>query len=162
MFMKYLLPYIVLIVLSTLVACGSSDVDMALDRTEALMEECPDSALAIVSAIDPREIGGRQRRARYAVLLTQARYKNFDDETDDSLIATAMRYYRHHDNPSMLVRAAFLRAVFLKMPAITPVVLFTLLMPKVLLLKSTVRFGSLVFTNLLPTFKKSHIMFRKQ
>lgn len=65
MFMKYLLPYIVLIVLSTLVACGSSDVDMALDRTEALMEECPDSALAIVSAIDPREIGGRQRRARY-------------------------------------------------------------------------------------------------
>lgn len=57
------------------------------------MEEYPDSALSVLESISfPQELP-RADRALYALLLTQARYKNYITLEDDSLIKTAVEYY---------------------------------------------------------------------
>lgn len=66
----------------------------ALDRADSLMTAHPDSALAILQAIDGSQLPeGSELQARYALLLTQAKFRNYIQETDDSLISIAMKYY---------------------------------------------------------------------
>lgn len=60
------------------------------------MMEHPDSALAILDSINPRQLDSERLRADYALRLTQARDKNFRFETDDSLITTATTYFDTH------------------------------------------------------------------
>lgn len=58
-----------------------------------IMDEKPDSALKILTSINPSEIKSERQLAQFALYLTQARHKNFVDETSDSLINIAVRYY---------------------------------------------------------------------
>ena len=93
------------LLLALLAACGDpKPVADALHRAEALMNEHPDSALSILNAISPDEMGQNSTRAHYALLYTQAQDKNYIDETNDSLISQATDYYRHTDD----VRRKFL------------------------------------------------------
>ena len=69
-----------------------------LHRAEALMNEDPDSAWAVLNAISPDEMGQNRNRALYALLYTQAQDKTYRDETNDSLISIAVDYYRHTDD----------------------------------------------------------------
>ena len=62
------------------------------------MNEYPDSALAVLNAISPDEMGQNSTRAHYALLYTQAQDKNYIDETNDSLISVAVDYYRDTDD----------------------------------------------------------------
>ena len=73
-------------------ACNRS-ADEVFASAEALMEDRPDSALALREAIDPHRLRGARRHALYALLLTQARDKNYIDETSDSLISIAVSYF---------------------------------------------------------------------
>ena len=57
------------------------------------MEEYPDSALHILESIESQQLTVQADRAYYALLLTQARDKNYIVQTDDSLIRTAVQYY---------------------------------------------------------------------
>lgn len=57
------------------------------------MEEYPDSALVILESIPSPQKMPRADRALYALLLTQARHKNYIALEDDSLIKTAVEYY---------------------------------------------------------------------
>ena len=57
------------------------------------MEEYPDSALHILESIESQQLTVHADRAYYALLLTQARDKNYIVQTDDSLIRTAVQYY---------------------------------------------------------------------
>ena len=57
------------------------------------METCPDSALSILESITCPQKMPRADRALYALLLTQARHKNYIALEDDSLIKTAVDYY---------------------------------------------------------------------
>ena len=50
------------------------------------MEEYPDSALHILESIETQQLSAQADRAYYALLLTQARDKNYIVQTDDSLI----------------------------------------------------------------------------
>lgn len=95
-----------------LLSC-KKEVDCAMDRAELLMEEAPDSALKIMEQIKPVDLSS-SRNARYALLLTQARYKNYIDETDDSLINIAVRYYKHSDDIGKRVQSHFLKARILE------------------------------------------------
>lgn len=71
-----------------------------LDRADSLMTEHPDSALAILQAIDGSALSDNSAlNARYALLLTQAQVKNHLPVTDDSLISIAVDYYTDHDDP---------------------------------------------------------------
>ncbi|MBD5225679.1 MAG: hypothetical protein HDS68_06930 [Bacteroidales bacterium] len=73
-------------------ACNRS-ADEVFASAEALMEDRPDSALALLEAIDPHRLSGARRHALHALLLTQARDKNYIDETSDSLISIAVTYF---------------------------------------------------------------------
>ena len=79
-------------------ACSTSGrVDTMLLEAESLMMEHPDSALDILDSICPTELGSDRQRADYALLLTQARDKNFRFETDDSLISVSYTHLRAHE-----------------------------------------------------------------
>ncbi|MDE6859380.1 MAG: hypothetical protein K2J65_03090 [Duncaniella sp.] len=68
------------------------------------MDTSPDSALKILDSIDPSGIKSEKLFARYALYLTQARHKNYIDETSDSLISIASAYYDDHKSASQYER----------------------------------------------------------
>ena len=67
-----------------------------LNDMEALMPERPDSALAVLRVLQPRDLPGLHVRPLHALLLSEALDKNYIDLTDDSLALTANRYYGGH------------------------------------------------------------------
>lgn len=80
-----------------------SDVDEKLDEVESIMQEHPDSALYLMEMINIDEINSKSRKARYAILLTQARDKNYFFETNDSIISIATSYYGNKKNHCALM-----------------------------------------------------------
>lgn len=84
--------------LSVCVLLGSyveKNVSNVFDKVERYMDVYPDSALLLLEQIPhPEELRGKQR-ADYALLLTQARDKNYlDSLQSDSLIKIAVDYYK--------------------------------------------------------------------
>lgn len=69
------------------------NLNALLMQADSLIEEHPDSALRILESINPEQLHTQPNRAFYALLLTQARDKNYIVQTDDSLIQTAVQYY---------------------------------------------------------------------
>ena len=64
-----------------------------LEQAEAVMREHPDSAYRLLCGIDStRQLRG-ESQARYALLMTQAQYKNGIPLPSDSLISIAYDYY---------------------------------------------------------------------
>ena len=83
------------------VACGESrHISDTHKQAEAVMQEHPDSALALLQAINPDDLTTDRGRAMHALLLSQAYDKNYIDLTDDSLITIAVDYFaptnEHH------------------------------------------------------------------
>ena len=77
----------------SLSSCSSSVKSPLLLSADSLMEIYPDSALSILESISSPQKLPRADRALYALLLTQARHKNYIALEDDSLIKTAGEYY---------------------------------------------------------------------
>lgn len=98
---RYLLVFSILLVSVgsifmsvSLSSCSSSSVkNPLLLCADSLMETCPDSALSILESITYPQKMPRADRALYALLLTQARHKNYIALEDDSLIKSAVDYY---------------------------------------------------------------------
>ena len=93
--MRRLIYILALAALLAVISCrpGRGPAWEALDRAEALTPVNPDSALALLQAIDPATLRPGEETARHALLLTQAGYKCLQDETDDSLIRIAADWY---------------------------------------------------------------------
>lgn len=91
----------IIIAISLLVGCNKSapKAVKALNRAEAVMEEHPDSAFKILSALDTATLCSDADRALYALLYTQAQVKNKHKELDDSLILSAVSYYNEYSEP---------------------------------------------------------------
>lgn len=91
-------------------ACTSSvdKADVLLLRAGECMETQPDSALYLLQQIPhPDRLHGRQQ-ADYALLLTQARDKNYlDSLQSDSLIKLAIDYYENHNDKVKAGKASF-------------------------------------------------------
>ena len=89
---------LVAIVLAALATgCGGAHrYDARLVAADSLMWEAPDSALTLLGAID--SLGGEANQAYRDLLVTQARYKCYQEITtlDDSAISHAITYYRAH------------------------------------------------------------------
>lgn len=92
-----LLTAIALLLIIT--GCSHTPEEIELNRAEAVIEQHPDSALAILQAIDGSALKG-ELRARHALLLSQALDKNYIDIADDSIINIALSYYRHDNTRS--------------------------------------------------------------
>lgn len=77
-----------------LLACTRhSATDERLSSVEAMMHDHPDSALAILEKFPHDSLFTDEQRALHALLLTQARDKNYYYETTDSMISIALSYY---------------------------------------------------------------------
>ena len=79
-----------------LVSCAPVRDRRTLDAMEALMPERPDSALAVLRGLQPRDLPGLHVRPLHALLLSEALDKNYIDLTDDSLALAANHYYGEH------------------------------------------------------------------
>lgn len=78
-------------------ACQSRiRVANSLEQAQALMEQRPDSALALLETLPAESLPGRMLKARHALLLSQALDKNFIDLVNDSVISPAVSFYARH------------------------------------------------------------------
>ena len=107
---KFLMGIVLQVVLvAAVTGCdGLRHYDARLVRADSLMQPDPDSALAIVGAID--SLAGDANLAYRDLLLTQARYKAYQDilASDDSAITRAMGYYRTHSGEREKLTRAYL------------------------------------------------------
>ena len=98
-----------------LVSCkqGNPEVSASLDRIEQVVQQRPDSALIELVHLDSLldagavSIEGDRQMARYALLKTQTHDKNYIDDTNDSLILQAVRYYDEHGSKQEQMLAHF-------------------------------------------------------
>ena len=105
---KTLVP--ILIILSLLSCTDRRDVgSLILDRAESLMNERPDSALALIESIDTIRLRGRSAKARWSLLHTMSLDKSYQDISDTSLLASAVAYYEHHGPEEKKMLAYFYR-----------------------------------------------------
>ena len=79
-----------------LVSCDSIKDSRTLKNVETFMAERPDSALAVLRGLHPRDLPGLHVRPLHALLLSEALDKNYIDLTDDSLAVAANHYYGDH------------------------------------------------------------------
>ena len=85
---------------------GEVRYDARLTAADSLMAAAPDSALALVEALDSASLATPGDRAYRNLLVTQARYKCYITATSDSDINRALAYYRaHSDEQEKLTRA---------------------------------------------------------
>lgn len=94
------------------VACGvPRHIKQQLDHAEAVMIDHPDSALKILNSMDRRVLATPEKKARHALLLSQALDKNYIDVDNDSLIGQAVHYYSRRGNDVERAKAHYYYAV---------------------------------------------------
>ena len=107
--MKYIIRILIfLAVFLSFASCSQQQNPNALlIQADSFMEEYPDSALHILESIETQQLSAQADRAYYALLLTQARDKNYIVQTDDSLIRTAVQYYDSVGDVQMQAKAYY-------------------------------------------------------
>lgn len=76
------------------VSCGNnSEIDIQMTKAENLMEQHPDSSMAILSGMDRAKLSSDKERARYALLMSMALDKNYIDTTTFDVLQPAIDYY---------------------------------------------------------------------
>lgn len=109
--MRKLLPALLSFMLFTLLlgSCGKHSYENSsiLILADSLMQTYPDSALQLLEEISVPQKMGKANRAWYALLLTQARYKNYVPLKDDSLIRTAVDNYENGRSKERLAKSYF-------------------------------------------------------
>ena len=109
--MKKLLPAFLFFISFTILlgACrrGSHAVSSILLLADSLMQSQPDSSLQLLEAIPAPQKMGKTDRAWYALLLTQAKYKNYVSLENDSLIQVAVDYFEKNSDREQLAKSYF-------------------------------------------------------
>ena len=94
---------IILGIVMLLAGCGRS-VDSRLSLADSLIDEQADSAYVVLKGVNADELTRSSDRAYYALLYTQAQYKNFDSIPNDSLINIALHHYSDNHNRELYTR----------------------------------------------------------
>ena len=102
----YILTALVLLMVACGRPSGNAPLSAELQRAEDLMYPHPDSALHILQAMTPPE--DELNHATWALLLTQAKYKCFVDQSD-SLVNIAHDYFASSNNPERNALALYLK-----------------------------------------------------
>lgn len=113
--------YIVGVLLLLLAACtGDREVRAVLDRAEAVMESCPDSAYAELQTLfdgketsllplgETREGLSRSDRAYALLLLAEATNKLYKQMPSDTVFQEVVDYYDRHGNANQRMKAYYL------------------------------------------------------
>lgn len=106
--MKNTIVAITLLVIILSACTFRRSYSIRLVQIDSLMSLSPDSALLILENIPIQALKTKSDSAYYALLLIQARDKNFITQTDDSLIRSVVEYYDVHGNTAMQARAHYL------------------------------------------------------
>ncbi|MBD5415609.1 MAG: hypothetical protein HDR46_04885 [Bacteroides sp.] len=101
---------LLLATLGLLFAACCNTPQARMRAADAIIEADPDSALALLHAIDPADLTSASDSAYYALLLTQARIKTDTQPASDTLISRALAAYRFSPDPSLRTRAHFYAA----------------------------------------------------
>ena len=112
MLRKKVYPYIIPMACSVfmvlcLSACRQGTNVPELDTADSLMEQRPDSALALLRRIDTLRLSAQHDRARYAMLLSMALDKNYIDLKDFHVLQPAIDYYEDHGTPTEQMRTFY-------------------------------------------------------
>ena len=83
------------------------NIEDILHSAGAYIGERPDSALALLDMIPREKLRGRKPEAEFALLYSMALDKNCIDETDDSLINIAVKWYRRHGSADDCLKAYY-------------------------------------------------------
>ena len=107
----------VLILTLCSIGCGNKGGSMLLrdckalsatmDQADRLMNDNPAQAYSLLDSIDRRRLWSRGNKALFALLYTEAQYKNYQPIESDSLIMTSVKYYSHSKNPELLFRSYY-------------------------------------------------------
>lgn len=110
--MKRCVYLLVACVIISLTSCTEDKaVSAQLETAEKLMEQAPDSSLAILQQIEePKKLSDKQY-ALWCLLFTQAQDKNYITHTSDSLIQIAVNYFEKKKDIPHLMKAYYYNAV---------------------------------------------------
>ncbi|MDD2960608.1 MAG: hypothetical protein PHR45_00805 [Muribaculaceae bacterium] len=94
-------------------SCSKTAIDSRLISSDSIINEYPDSAFAILSSINSDSLKDNNNRALFALLLTQAKYRNYDTIENDSLINIAVNYYADNHDREKLTRSLLFKGAVL-------------------------------------------------
>lgn len=80
--------------------CGESDYSRLLDEADELLDNYPDSALAIVIEVDRTALCSEKELARHSLLLTLSLLKTDPSQLKDSVFSFARDFYGEQTEPS--------------------------------------------------------------
>ena len=103
--MKYLLP--ILFAFCFLSCQRHSDNWDTICDVENYIESRPDSALAVLEAIDVEALFSDEERAKYALYMSMALDKNYIDKTDFEVLQPAIDYYENHGSATDKLRTFY-------------------------------------------------------
>lgn len=90
------------------VGCSTPQHTLELiNRSESVAEEYPDSALLLIQQVDSRRVRGKQDKARYRLIYSEALYHNQIDSDCDSLTRPLFDYYYYSDCHEERARAMY-------------------------------------------------------
>lgn len=96
-----------IITILLLTTCQHREINTQLTQADSLMPIRPDSALHILQRINIKQLKDKKEQAYYALLLTQAKDKNYITPLNDSLINSAVTYYDSIHDIIMQAKAHF-------------------------------------------------------
>ena len=100
----------VIITAMTIVSCNDarkSETFRVLEDVDSYIEARPDSALAVLEGIDVEDLGSREEKAKYALLMSMALDKNYIDRTDFEMLQPAIDYYENHGTATDKLRTFY-------------------------------------------------------
>ena len=90
------------------IACDNqADYNKHLIKIDSLITLKPDTALSMLKALPMDSLQTQADSAYYALLMTEAKDKNFIIQTDDSLIQSALAYYNKTNDLEKQARAYY-------------------------------------------------------
>lgn len=99
-----------ILLLLLLSSCAMSPERRMLTEADAIMEEQPDSAMAILERIDRSALTADSDLPYYALLYTQAQIKNWIEVDSDTLINIAFDIYKDAGDSDLRMRAYYYKA----------------------------------------------------
>ena len=88
---------ILILTIISLFSCGRKYTHV-MDIAETQMMQAPDSAFALMKSIVAEDLPTHGLRARYALLLTMAKNKCYQDISEDTTIRMSYEWYQRHGN----------------------------------------------------------------
>ena len=85
--------FIAVLAIQLLPGCAPSPERSRLEHIESIIDEHPDSAMALLDSVDTAALRSDRDRALYDLLYNLALYKSFNDSLDDKALSIATDYF---------------------------------------------------------------------